>query len=413
VKLPTRILVGLAAGATVGAISKTAGLEAVYRAVIALEAIGTLFIQLITMVVIPLVVASLFVGVAALGDVRKLGRIGAKTLAYFLGTTVIAATIGFAVAALTGVGLGVSAVLTERLADRAPTVGTPGLVPTFSQTMIGMVPQNIIASVAAGDLLPLIVAVCLFAAAATVLADDRKRPLLLFFEAVNDTAMVVVRWLMLMAPMAVFFLIAATVAKSGPDLLASLLGYTLVVVLAMVAHVAVVLFPALVLGARQRVVAFLRAVSDALMMAFSTASSNVTLPVSIGAARDRLGLPADVVSFVLPAGATMNKNGAAVYKAVTAVFIAHLYGIPLHGGEAVTIILTSTVAAFAGAGVPGSSLVTTLIVLNAIGLGSRAGAGIALVAGIDRPLDMLRTTVNTLSNLVGTAWLGRMDRADT
>jgi Na+/H+-dicarboxylate symporter len=413
VKLPTRILVGLAAGAMVGAISKTAGLEAVYRAVIALEAIGTLFIQLITMVVIPLVVASLFVGVAALGDVRKLGRIGAKTLAYFLGTTVIAATIGFAVAALTGVGLGVSAVLTERLADRAPTVGTPGLVPTFSQTMIGMVPQNIIASVAAGDLLPLIVAVCLFAAAATVLADDRKRPLLLFFEAVNDTAMVVVRWLMLMAPMAVFFLIAATVAKSGPDLLASLLGYTLVVVLAMVAHVAVVLFPALVLGARQRVVAFLRAVSDALMMAFSTASSNVTLPVSIGAARDRLGLPADVVSFVLPAGATMNKNGAAVYKAVTAVFIAHLYGIPLHGGEAVTIILTSTVAAFAGAGVPGSSLVTTLIVLNAIGLGSRAGAGIALVAGIDRPLDMLRTTVNTLSNLVGTAWLGRMDRADT
>jgi Na+/H+-dicarboxylate symporter len=143
------------------------------------------------------------------------------------------------------------------------------------------------------------------------------------------------------------------------------------------------------------------------MMAFSTASSNVTLPVSMEAARNRLGIPADVVSFVLPAGATLNKNGAAVYKAVTAVFIAHLYGVQLHGAERLTIVLASTVAAFAGAGVPGSSLVTTLIVLNAIGLGSHAAAGIALVAGIDRPIDMVRSTVNTLSNLIGAAWIGR------
>jgi len=180
-----------------------------------------------------------------------------------------------------------------------------------------------------------------------------------------------------------------------------------VVVLAMLIHLTVVLLPAVVIGARRGIADFVRGTSDALTMAFSTASSNVTLPISIRAARERLALPADVVSFVLPAGATLNKNGAAVYKAVTAVFIARLYGIDLGGAQIVTIVAMSTVAAFAGAGVPGSSLVTTLLVLNAIGLGPAAAAGIALVTGIDRPLDMCRTALNTFGNLVGTAWIGR------
>ena len=131
----------------------------------------------------------------------------------------------------------------------------------------------------------------------------------------------------------------------------------------------------------------------------------------MAAARERLGVPSDIVGFVLPAGASLNKNGAAVYKAVTAVFIAQLYGLPLDAGTMLTIVLMSTVAAFAGAGVPGSSLVTTLIVLNAIGLGPRAAAGIALVAAVDRPLDMCRTAVNTIGNLVGAAWVARSERA--
>jgi Na+/H+-dicarboxylate symporter len=154
-------------------------------------------------------------------------------------------------------------------------------------------------------------------------------------------------------------------------------------------------------GARLSVVAFIRAVSDPLLLAFSTASSSATLPVSMGAARDRLGVSNEIVSFVLPSGSTLNKNGAAVYKAVTAVFVANLYGIAIGPGQLVTIVLVSAIAAFAGPGVPGSSLVTTLIVLNAIGLGSHAAEGIALVVGIDRPLDMCRSAVNTLGNLVG------------
>ena len=131
----------------------------------------------------------------------------------------------------------------------------------------------------------------------------------------------------------------------------------------------------------------------------------------MAAATDRLGVPSDITSFVLPAGASLNKNGSAAYKAVTAVFIAHLYGLPLTAGAMITIVMMATVAAFAGAGVPGSSLVTTLIVLNAIGLGPRAAAGMALVAAIDRPLDMCRSAVNTMSNLVGAAWVARTERA--
>jgi Na+/H+-dicarboxylate symporter len=174
-------------------------------------------------------------------------------------------------------------------------------------------------------------------------------------------------------------------------------------------HVAITLLPALVLGARVPLAKFARSTSDALLVAFSTASSNATLPVSMAAAETRLGIPNDIVAFVLPPGASLNKNGSAVYKAVTAIFVAHLYGVPVGGGMMVTIVLMSTLAAFAGAGVPGSSLITTLIVLNAIGLGPLAASGIALVTAIDRPLDMCRSAVNTFGNLVGAAWIARSE----
>jgi DAACS family dicarboxylate/amino acid:cation (Na+ or H+) symporter len=274
-----------------------------------------------------------------------------------------------------------------------------------------MIPSNPFAAAAQGDLLPLIVAVCIFGAAATVLHTDGKRALVTFFDGVNELSMVVIRWLMVLAPVAVFLLVGATVAKSGLDLLRSLLLYCVVVVAAMAVHVLVVLLPALVFGAKLHVMDFLRKAGDVLALAFSTASSSVALPVSIEAARDRLRISNEIASFVLPTGVTLNKNGAAVYKAVTAVFIANLYGVALGPGTLLTIVLVSTVAAFSGAGVPGSSLVTTLIVLNAIGLGAHAEAAIALVVAVDRPLDMIRSMVNTLANLVGAAWIARSEGA--
>jgi Na+/H+-dicarboxylate symporter len=218
--------------------------------------------------------------------------------------------------------------------------------------------------------------------------------------------MILIRWVMQLAPIAVFVLIAAMVARLGASVLGDLLAFAGAVVLALVIHASVVLLPLARVVAGYRVREFLSRTSDALMLALATASSSAVLPVSMAAAA-RIGVPSEASSFVLPAGATINKNGAAVYKAVTAVFLASIYGLPLGPSRLLTIGLASAAAAFAGAGVPGSSLITTLIVLNAMGMGSEAAAGIALVAAIDRPLDMCRTAVNTLGNLVGAAWVGR------
>jgi Na+/H+-dicarboxylate symporter len=348
-----------------------------------------------------------FVGVASLGGVRALGRLGGKTLAYFLGTTFAAATIGLVVARAFGVGEHASLPLDQTAA--APL----GASPTVVQTVLNLIPQNPFASAAQGgaDLLPLIIAVCAFGAAAAVTRGERRDAVVRFFEGVNELSMVVIGWIMRLAPVAVFALIAATIARSGLGMLDELLVFALVVVAALALHTLLILLPALRFGARQRVVPFTRAVSDAVLVAFSTSASNVALPVSMAAAHDRIGVPRDIVGFVLPAGASMNKNGSAAYKAVAALFIAHLYGFTPSGGTMLAIVLMATVAAFAGAGVPGSSLVTTLIVLDAIGLGARAAAGIALVASVDRPLDMCRSAVNTFGNLVGAAWVARSEGA--
>jgi len=414
-RLQTKILIGLVAGLAAGFLARLPQLPWLRTVIEWTEPIGTIFIRLITMIVIPLVAGSLFTSVASLGSMRRLGAIGARTLAWFLGSTFLAAIIGLVVALVAGVGSGLDQSVREAVTQRFAEAGAGAsanisAVPSLEQTLINIVPVNPIAAAAQGDLLALIFTIILFAAAATALDEEKRRPLVSFFSAVNDASMVVIRWLMVLAPTAVGILIAVTVVRSGLDLLRSLATYALIVVAALVAHVLFVLVPVITLWLRTSVVAFVRHVSDALMLAFSTASSSVTLPVSMAAARERLRIPAEVVSFVLPAGATLNKNGAAVYKAATAVFLANLYGIDLGFGQLVTIVLTTMVASSAGAGVPGSSLVTTLIVLNAIGLGPDAARGIALVAGIDRPLDMCRTTVNTFSNLVGASWVARGSR---
>ena len=412
--LERRILAGFVAGIGIGFVSRVGGAEWLNRSLVAIEPVGTAFIRLISMVVVPLVIASVFVGVASLGDARTLGRVGSKTLSYFLGTTLAAAVIGLAVASIARVGAGLPAVDRDALVSQlgpAFANGAQPAAPTIAQIILNMIPQNPFASAAqgGGDLLPLIISVCIFATAATVVDAERRRVLVQFFDAVNALAMVVIGWLMQLAPVAVFVLVAATVARSGWSLLDQLLTFALVVIAALALHVAFTLLPILVLGARIRIATFFSAVSDALLVAFSTASSNATLPVSMAAARERLGIPNDIVSFVLPPGASLNKNGSAAYKAVAAVFIAHLYGVPVDGVMTLTIVLMSTVAAFAGAGVPGSSLITTLIVLNAIGLGPRAAAGIALITAVDRPLDMCRSMVNTIGNLIGAAWIARTE----
>jgi Na+/H+-dicarboxylate symporter len=393
---PTAVLVALVVGAILGAIARLPSATALAWIIQSLEPVGTVFIRLVTMVVIPLVVASLFVGVASLDDIRRLGRIGGSTLAYFVVTTAAAAVVGVVVALALRVG-GTSHPLAS-----VPGQGTGGLpgLPGLGATLLSVVPDNLIAAAARGDLLPVLIGVCLFGIAATTISANQREPLLVLFRAIDRLSGVVLGWIMWLAPPAVLILIAAAVQRTGASLLGDLAWFALVVVIALAAHVVVVLAPALVFEARQRIGEFVRQTSNAVVLAFSTAASSVALPLSLTAA-ERLSVPPEVSGLVLPVGATVNKNGAAVYKAVTAVCVAHWAGMTVDAGMAARIVVAATFAAFTGAGVPGSSLVTTLLVLRSIGLEAQASAAIALVAGIDRPLDMCRTAVNTIGNLVG------------
>ena len=318
-RLERKILLGFGAGVVVGLAARAPGMGSFAVAVSYLEPVGTVFIRLITMVVVPLVIASVFVGVASLGDIRSLGRVGAKTLIFFFGTTLVAALIGLLVATTANVGGGLSIPNRGRgRRRRRPARQRPRCLASCRR-LINLVPQNPFAAAAQGgaDLLPLIVAVCIFGAAATVIDAERRQPVVRFFEGVNEMAMVVIGWLMRLAPYGVFVLIAAAVARSGLGLLDQLLafGAVVVVALARARRRRADADAALRRGPPARRVSSART-SDALLLAFSTASSNATLPVSMAAATDRLGVPSDIASFVLPAGASLNKNGSAAYKAV-------------------------------------------------------------------------------------------------
>ncbi len=409
--LSTKIFVGLVGGIAVGGLARILGVDWLVDVLVGLEPLGDAFIRLISMVVVPLVVGSLTVATASLGDGRRLAGIGGRTLAYFLGTTVIAVGIGVALAGIVQPGVGMDPATREALSARFQSDVASVAAPErgWLEVLVELVPRNPVAAAAQMDLLPLIVATVLFGVAVGAIPEERRRVVIVLFQAINDTAMVIIGWFMKLAPYAVFVLIAATVARFGTDLLQRLLVYSLVVMAGCVLHVLGTFSVALRFLARVKVVDFYRSVAEAPLLAFSTASSNATLPVSMDVVERKLGISNRVASFVIPAGATLNMNGSALYKGVTAVFILQVYGLPFGIEQLMIILVTATAAAVAGVGIPGSSLVTTLIVLNALGLGPQAAAGIALVVGLDRILDMFRTAVNVTGDLICAAYIARVE----
>jgi Na+/H+-dicarboxylate symporter len=406
VKLTTKILLGLVVGAAVGVAVQASGSENARAAVLAFEPLGTAFIRLISMVVVPLVVASLFVGTCSVGDVRRLGRIGTRSLAYFLITTIIASSIGLCLGVLVKPGTLLNPDVRDRIAAEYQAGADESAVAaeavSLTDQLVEIIPRNPIAAAANMNLLPLIFATLVFGAAASVLEPSKREPMVAVMEGVNAASGVIIHWVMKLAPYAVLVLIAGAMARFGVELLRGLLLYSILIIVGELVHGFGVLMLALrIAGVNVR--AFWKHVADGPLMAFSTASSNAALPVSLEVAERNLGVSKEVRSFVLPVGATLNMNGSALYKGLTVVFIAQVYGVPLGVAEYVTIIFASTMAAVAGVGVPGSSLVTTLIVLGAIGMGPQAAAGIALVVGLDRFLDMFRTGINVLGDLTCTA----------
>jgi len=363
--------------------------------------LGELFLTTLKMLIVPLIAASVITGVAGLGDVRRLGRMGGYAVAYYACTTLFAVSIGLLMANLWQPGVGVSLAVDAQAPQ--PAVGDIG----FSDLILSLVHPNIIAAAADMKLLPIIVFCIAFAAALSTLGE-RGRPVIAFFESLNDGMMKLVEWIMWFAPIGVFALIASKLgsAGGGEAFVAQLAGlgkYALAVISGLLTHAALLCLFLTVL-ARRQVGDYLKHMATALMTAFSTASSSATLPLTLEGVK-MAGVDEKARRFVLPLGATINMDGTALYEAVAVLFIAQAYGIDLSFGQQMLVLITATMAAIGAAGIPEAGLVTMVIVLEAVGLPLE---GIGLLLAIDWFLDRCRTTVNVFGDSVGAAVVGRL-----
>jgi Na+/H+-dicarboxylate symporter len=412
-----KILIGLAAGIAAGLVANFGEITWLQSTLSAIEPIGTIFIRLIMMVVVPLVVASIIIGTASLGDIRKLGRLGGKTVAYYLITTAVAVTIGLAISNIVQPGSRIDEATRDSLSAQsaeqaAARVDLASERPTIAETIERLVPNNVIAAAAAGDLLPLIIFSIIFGAAITLISKESRDHILGFFNAVNDAVMVIIDWIMRLAPYAVFALVGAIVAQFGMDLLQSLLVYSLVVVGGLMLHVFGTYALIVRTFAKLNPLDFFKKIAEAPLVAFSTSSSSATLPVTMETAQEKVGVSKEISSFVLPIGATINMDGTALYQAVAVMFIAQIYGVPMSIGDQLVIVLTATLASIGAAGVPSAGIVTLILVLQSVGLAAYTQAGIALILGVDRILDMIRTAVNVTGDLTGASVIARSEGED-
>ena len=412
--LYNKILIGLVLGVVAGLVANIADLVWLQAILEAVEPVGTIFIRLITMIVIPLVVASLLIGTASLGDIRKLGRIGGKTIAFYLSTTAIAVTIGLVLSQLVRPGSRIDPLTRDSLAatfaeEAAGRVELAATKPSLVDVVVNMVPSNPVAAAADGDMLPLIIVTIIFGAAVSIIRQDRREAVLGFFHGVNDAVLVVIDWVMRLAPYAVFALIAAVVARFGLDLLQSLLLYALTVVAGLLLHALGTYGLILRFLVKMNPATFFKRIAEVPLVAFSTSSSNATLPLTMETAEEDLGISNEVSSFVLPLGATINMDGTALYQAVAVMFIAQIYAVDLSVGAQLTVVMTATLASIGTAGVPSAGIIMLIMVLQSVGMQAQTAAGIALILGVDRILDMLRTAVNVVGDLTAASFVARTE----
>ncbi len=416
-RLHTQITIALILGLAAGLVANLLGIDPLTDALVAIEPIGTAWIRLITMVVIPLVFASLIVGTASLGDITKLGRIGGKTVAYYLATTAIAVSIGLLLSNLIQPGSGMDEAALTGLrstygAQSADRVDLAQQAPSMVEVLLAMIPRNPVRAMADGDMLPIIFFAIFFGASVSVLPTEKREPLVTFFDGVNEAAMVMIHWIMKLAPIAVFVLIAAVIARFGLDVIGSLGVYAITVVIGLLLHVALTYALILKYLAGWRPLDFLRRIREPQLIAFSTSSSNATLPLTMETAEEELGVSKEVSSFVLPLGATINMDGTALYQAVATMFIFQVLVGDISIATQLMIVLTATLASIGAAGVPSAGIIILVLVLEQAlaGTGVEPAAGIALVLGVDRILDMCRTAVNVTGDLTASAVIDRSEK---
>ena len=375
----------MAAGIVVGVTFSMVGapLQAVSDVLVdgLLDAIGRIFVLLLQMMVVPLVLVSIVCGVASLGDLASLGRVGLKTIGLFLLTTAIALVIALTLALIVSPGEGF-----VLAGDVDYTTQPP---PPLTDVFVNMFPANPVRALADGQMLQIIVFALLFGFAINLSGEAGRRVGAVFSD-LNEVIMKLVTIVIRTAPVGVFALVTTTFAAQGLDLFRPLAGYAIVLVLGLLLHLTLTYSFVLRL-ARLSPIGFLRKMRAVLTFAFSTASSGATLPLTLATVRKRLGVGDSVASFSVPLGATINMDGTAIMLGVATVFISNVYGIDLSVGDYLAVVLTATLASIGTAAVPSAGLIMIALVLGQVGLPVE---GIALIIGIDRLLDMMRTAVN-------------------
>ena len=357
-----------------------------------LYVIGNGFIRLMQMLVIPLVFCSLICGTMSIGDTKTLGKVGLKTLGFYLVTTAIAVSVALSVGLLIkpGVGLDIEQVQTSDVAVSQST--------SLADTLLNIIPKNVIGSMADGEMLPIIV-FAVFTGIMLAKLGKKASTVSNFFAEFNDVMMEMTMAVMSAAPIGVFCMIAKTFATIGFEAFVPMLKYMGSVMLALGLQCFVVYQVLLFILTRLNPIKFIKKFFPVMQFAFSTSTSNATIPLSIETLKEKIGVSRKISSFTIPLGATINMDGTSIMQGVAVVFIAEAYGMELTPSMLTTVILTATLASIGTAGVPGVGLVTLAMVLTSVGLPTE---GIALIMGIDRILDMLRTAVNVTGDAVCT-----------
>ncbi|KEO84287.1 glutamate/aspartate:proton symporter GltP [Tumebacillus flagellatus] len=398
--LAIQIAIGLILGIAVGAIFY--GNPTVAKV---LQPIGDIFMHLIKMIVVPIVISTLIVGVSSVGDVKKLGKLGGKTILYFEIITTVAILIGLLVANLVHPGTGVDMSHLAK-SDITKYVATNESMHSHSlvDTLVGIVPTNIFDSIVKGDMLPIIFFSVLFGLGVAALGE-RGKPLQNFFQATADTMFWVTNQVMRFAPFGVFALIGVTVSKFGVSSLVPL-GKLVITVYCAMAFFILVVFGVVAWMSKISIFTILKILKDEIVLAYTTASSEAVLP-RIMEKMEAYGCPKYITSFVVPTGYSFNLDGSTLYQAIAAIFIAQMYGIHLPISAQISLVLVLMVTSKGIAGVPGVSFVVLLATLGSVGIPLE---GLAFIAGIDRLLDMARTVVNVVGNSLAAVVMSKWER---
>ena len=402
-KIYTRIFLGLGLGIIAGIFSGDI--------ITVFYPVGKVFIRLIKMIVVPLVFASLLVGTAGLNDIKKLGRIGLKTLSFYIVSTALAITIGLTIANIVNPGDSIpedikSALNSSYEQTAREKVSNTNDYPSTIDMLLDIIPENPARAMADGRMLQIIFFALMSGIALTYVQDNRRDAVLQFFAGVTDVTIALVHMIMKLAPYGVFALIAFVMARYGSEIILTLFSYFLTTIIALIIHALIFNSMIIQFFSNISVKEFWVGIIPALLVAFTTSSSSATLPVTMECAEKNLNIKPEIASFVLPLGSTINMDGTAIFQGVSAIFIANVYSMDLTMIDQLTIILTATLASIGTAGAPQVGIIMLTLVLESIGIPLE---GIALILGVERFLDMSRTMVNVTSDLSCSAFISKLE----